>query len=56
MKKCRRNRDIGEQGRVWWNDKEIFDAEMARRSLLVDKPRKESQNGSNREGNKEVSG
>jgi hypothetical protein len=56
MKTCRRrNLEISEQGKVWWNHRDIFDAEMVRRSLLVDRPRGE-RNGNNRAGDKEVSG
>ena len=55
MKTCRRrNLEISEQGKVWWNHRDIFDAEMARRSLLSDKP-KETSRGDNRGGDREVS-
>jgi hypothetical protein len=56
MAKCRRqNVEIAEQGKVWWNHRDIFDAEMIRRSLLVDRPRKENLSGSNRATDSKIS-
>lgn len=46
MGRCRRqNVEIAEAGKVWWNHRDVFDAEMVRRSLIVDRPRKERKDG-----------
>ena len=53
-KERRRNVEVQLQGSIWWNEKEIFDAEMVRRSILVDRPRKDDENGYHRRRDSEV--
>jgi hypothetical protein len=55
--KCRRqNHEISEQGKVWWNQKDIFDAEMVRRMLITDRPRKDGFYGAYQRNDCKVSG
>lgn len=51
--KFERRCSIGKQGWVHWNSPDIFDKEMARQLLIIDRPRKDI-HGHNRSGDKEV--
>jgi hypothetical protein len=58
MKKCRRqNLEVQLMGDVWWNSREIFDKEMARRLAETDRrarSRMEELYGSDRSGDREI--